>query len=420
MSVPADPHAAPRRGLPPSARIGLLWSSFGPYHYARASALQELARPVRVFPIQLGSESTIYGWSRAPGACAGLETLFPGRAAESLPAARIFLRARRCFRRLAIDVCFLPSYAPAGSFAAFAAAKSLGLRTVMMNESHAGTAHAQGWRLSLKRLLVRGFDAALVGGAPQVRYFASLGIPAEKIFTGYDCVDNAYFGSQSARWRQEAQAARGRYALPDHYFLSLGRLVKKKNLGALMRAYGAFLARRPQAQQHLVIVGSGEEGDRLRHEAASQGLPVHERRDAPYPSAPPHAAGPGVHFYGSRTVEENPIFYALADAFVLPSLYEEWGLVVNEAMACGLPVIVSKTAGCAEDLVVPGTNGLLFDPSNEAGLASCLERLADHPPTRSVMGRNSLERVRLWDCGNFARNALQAVGAVLGQTSVVA
>jgi len=411
MSVPADEDVSPGGGLPPSARLALVWSNFGPYHHARASALQELARPVRVFPIQLGSESTAYDWSRAPGACAGLETLFPGRATESLSPARVFLRARRCFRRQAIDFCFLPSYAPGSSFAAFAAAKSLGLRNVMMNESHAGTARAEGWRLCLKRLLVKSFDTALVGGTPQVRYFASLGMPPEKIFPGYDCVDNEYFGSQSAHWRQDAQAARSRYALPDHYFLSLGRLVKKKNLGALMGAYGAFLARRPQAQQHLVIVGSGEEGDRLRQQAASQGLPVHEKRDAPYLSAPPHAAAPGVHFYGSRTVQENPIFYALADAFVLPSLYEEWGLVVNEAMACGLPVIVSKTAGCAEDLVAPEKNGLLFDPESEAGLADCLDRLSADPQAMRMMGRNSAELIRRWDCANFAHNALRAVRA---------
>lgn len=67
-----------------------------------------------------------------------------------------------------------------------------------------------------------------------------------------------------------------------------------------------------------------------------------------------------VFFYGFRQIEENPVFYALAEAFILPSLKEEWGLVVNEAMACSLPVIVSRTAGCAEDLL-PGSEQVTGD-----------------------------------------------------------
>ena len=129
----------------------------------------------------------------------------------------MFLKARKLFREEKVDVAFLPSYSPARYFALFAAAKSLGIRTVMMNESHAGTEQATGSAYALrvygvtrrwiKRQIVKQFDAALVGGEPHKRHFASLGIPADKIFTGYDAVDNALFAAKADEVRSMEQGA---------------------------------------------------------------------------------------------------------------------------------------------------------------------------------------------------------------------
>ncbi|MFM8718334.1 MAG: glycosyltransferase family 4 protein, partial [Chthoniobacterales bacterium] len=162
-----------------------------------------------------------------------------------------------------------------------------------------------------------------------------------------------------------------------------------------------------------------------------------------------------VYFYGFRQIEENPVFYALAEAFVLPSLKEEWGLVVNEAMAAGLPVIVSRTAGCAEDLVPAApasgsvehgaggmesgeekttddcrlmtddsleqrSNGFVFEPSSVDALSEALRRIAEGITTdgedaaatlNAEMGRRSREIVAKFSCENFARQALRAAEA---------
>jgi glycosyltransferase involved in cell wall biosynthesis len=164
-----------------------------------------------------------------------------------------------------------------------------------------------------------------------------------------------------------------------------------------------------------------------------------------------------VFFYGFRQIEENAVFYALAEAFVMPSLKEEWGLVVNEAMAAGLPVIVSRTAGCAEDLLPEATasrsmehgawsmesgedtaplnsleersNGFVFDPSSVDALSEALSRIADplnvaYGPSPAIrptvqrstvsaaaMGRRSREIVAKFSCENFAKQALRAAEA---------
>jgi glycosyltransferase involved in cell wall biosynthesis len=171
-----------------------------------------------------------------------------------------------------------------------------------------------------------------------------------------------------------------------------------------------------------------------------------------------------VYFYGFRQIEENAVFYALAEAFVLPSLKEEWGLVVNEAMAAGLPVIVSRTAGCAEDLLPEATasrssqcsvgsdqfggsettenckpqtenslelrsNGFVFDPTSVDALSEALRRIADcgtadggaesarrplgkpAATLKAVMGKRSREIVAKFSCENFAKQALRAAKA---------
>ena len=218
--------------------------------------------------------------------------------------------------------------------------------------------------------------------------------------------------------------------MPEHYFLSLGRFVAKKNLTTLIRAYRDVLESNQDCRTHLVMVGSGEEEPQLRSLCQELRLPVYEKASTGMGNQEFKAERelPGVHFYGFRQIDENPVFYALADVFVLPSLWEEWGLVVNEAMASGLPVVVSETAGCAQDLLAAGLsggaapmevgirqNGFVFDPKSAESLAQALLALASAPALREAMGKASREIVRDFSCDVFARNALLAARAANGE-----
>jgi 1,2-diacylglycerol 3-alpha-glucosyltransferase len=165
-------------------------------------------------------------------------------------------------------------------------------------------------------------------------------------------VDNRYLKETVNGLRLESARITG---LPLRYFLYVGRLSEEKNVGSLLAEWITY--RNGGGMWPLVIVGAGPEIGALRTTALS----------SPYFE--------DAHFAGHRSFRELPAFYAFAGCFVLPSTREPWGLVVNEAMACGLPVLVSNRCGCAEDLVERGQNGYTFDPFEEGALATLLTRM---------------------------------------------
>lgn len=387
-----------------SVPTAIIFAQFGPYHHARVAALQAAAFSP-VIPAQIASGTSTYEWTEIGNQCTGLQTLYKGLKEEVSPV-RVFFAAIRFFRQFKIRMVFLPSYAPAPEFALFAAAKLLGLSTIMMNESHARTERAQGWKRRIKHGIIRRFDAALVGGQPQRCHFTGLGIPEDRIFTGYDAIDNDWFQNGAANAREKETELRKSMSLPNRYFLSLGRMVEKKNLSMLIKAYAAF-CKQCEEPVALAMVGSGDEEPMLRELAKSLKLRVHDAAQIT-PEIRSSLTYRDVIFYGFRQINENPRFYALADAFVLPSLWEEWGLVVNEAMACSLPVLVAKGIGCAEDLVEEGENGYTFDPQNAEEFCQLLVRLASDSALRKKMGTHSLKIINRWGCDNFARNAIAA------------
>ena len=127
----------------PGTVLGVLWAQFGPYHFARVAAFARLTDSVRVVPIEFANQTRDYRWDR-PSTGVPLITLCPSSVTEKLSFTAVFLRLRKKLSELEVNVCLLPSYSPKQSFAALLAAKSLGIRVVMMNESHAGTANAGG------------------------------------------------------------------------------------------------------------------------------------------------------------------------------------------------------------------------------------------------------------------------------------
>jgi glycosyltransferase involved in cell wall biosynthesis len=215
------------------------------------------------------------------------------------------------------------------------------------------------WKEIIKQRIVDLYSAALVGGQRHVEYLVELGMPRERIFTGYDVVDNDYFAQRAIEIRNQKFDMRKKYGLPENYFLASARFIAKKNLPRLIGAYAEYRQRSASAGNapwDLVLLGDGPLRETLNTQLSTLNLHAH------------------VHLPGFKQYDELPAYYALAKAFVHASTTEQWGLVVNEAVASGLPVIVSDRCGCVPELVAD--NGLTFDPENEDELAARLLEMA--------------------------------------------
>ena len=122
-----------------------------------------------------------------------------------------------------------------------------------------------------------------------------------------------------------------------------------------------------------------------------------------------------VHILGFRNQSELPACYAMADALVLPSESEPWGLVVNEAMCFGLPIVVSDRVGSAPDLVRSGRNGFVYPMGDVSALAGCLRKLIANDVARAEMGRQSMEIITRWGLDQDVEGILAAAAYVTRQ-----
>lgn len=384
------------------SKTAFVWGKWGPYHLARFSAFQKLVPDA--IGIQFAADSGSYLWHMEGLSQCGVQTLYTSRKQEDLGFSDVFGRVRNILRRESIETVFLPSYSPMRCFAALLAARSVNARCIMMNETHAGTASKSVVTHALKKVILRQFDGGLVGGTPQREYFESLGMRSSDIREGYDVVDNDFYASRSQVAKSDKRHVRQKHGLPTKYILSLGRFVEKKNLTLLVRAY-AKLAKRSNEQEIpvLLLVGEGQEEQAIRDCVAELNIPMFQLKKGKLPKQ----KSPAVALLGFQQADVVSDIMSLADCFVLPSLYEEWGLVVNEAMACGIPVVVSQNVGAVVDLVKNDVNGLLFNPESVESLEAALFKLVGDEELRLQMGVESLRIISRWNCDLFAKNAFE-------------
>jgi glycosyltransferase involved in cell wall biosynthesis len=220
------------------------------------------------------------------------------------------------------------------------------------------------WKERLKSLIVkRCFDAAFVSGLKSALYVESLGIKENMIWRGVDVVDNNHFCRASRIWRPSGSEI-------QTFFLTVTRLSPEKNISSLLSAYELY--REKGGKWVLVIVGTGPEEDTLK-----LSVPL---RLAAY-----------VYWYGWAGYEELPSLYHGADCLILPSISEPWGLVVNEAMAAGLPILISRKCGCIKELCKEGVNGYGFDPYDREELVDLMLRMSSGQIDTRAMGLASTE-----------------------------
>jgi glycosyltransferase involved in cell wall biosynthesis len=287
-------------------------------------------------------------------------------------------------------------YNYAASWQALMLARRRRVRFILWSESNARDArHYRGPIESLKAHFRKRCDGFVVPGKSAFEYLRSLGAAAEHIFTAPNAVDNSFFAGRVGDIRRQSAAFREKFALPQRFILFVGRFVPEKGVFDLLDAY-AKLESGVRSEVGLVFAGNGISREELvqRSKRISPGM---------------------VCFPGFAQREDLAGLYALADALVLPTHSDTWGLVVNEAMACGLPVIVSEVAGCAADLVEDGCNGYVVPPRDSEKLRVAIDSLVRQPALRQQMRARSLERIQGYSPDACAEGlAAAATSSVVG------
>lgn len=326
-----------------------------------------------------------YDWTLLPNARAepGLDGFFAG----STPTVRRELAAA------SLDAVVITGWHALPMLQALAASLRLGLPRLVRGESNALRDRALHARL-LHRLLLPRFDAYLAIGEASRDFYLGYGVPARRIFTAPYFVDNERFARQAAEHRTERRQLRGAWDVPEGAtcFVFAGKLEPKKRPLDLLRAVGLARATVPV---HLLVVGAGELMEEARALAEAESLPV--------------------TFTGFLNQTEITRAYVAADCLVLPSDFgETWGLVVNEAMACGLPALVSDRVGCRPDLIVEGETGRSFPFGDVDALAARLVEAASDPSGLRRMGRAARERVGAYSAEAAVEGTLEALRYLAG------
>ena len=367
-------------------KAGVFFENFGPYHVARLNAASER---IQVLGLEWRGRSQTYAWEPfAFGVHFEKRTLL-GRDDKCFSNDNLLRCLEKEMAPLSLNAVVVNGWGDFGSLAVISWALKYQIPIIIMSESTAWDEPRKPVKEWIKRQVVGLGSAALAGGTPHRDYLTQLGMPPENIFMGYDAVDNDYFAKNAAVVRSQKSEVRRKQGLPEKYFLASARFVEKKNLPRLIEAYAVY---RKSAEFEyakteiwdLVLLGDGA----LRKELEARSLEL--------------GVSQWIHMPGFRQYPDLPDYYGCAQAFIHPSTTEQWGLVVNEAMASGLPVLVSNRCGCAPDLVAEGVNGFTFDPFNVQQIAGMMLKVSEPYFPLAAFGEASQHIIADWGPKRFA------------------
>lgn len=303
---------------------------------------------------------------------------------------------RRAVRRTHPDVLIVSGYDNLAFWLALLWSRVYRIPLILWFESSLLSArHRRGIVAWVKRLFVRKATACVAFGSKAAECLQSLGAQPERVFTGLNTVDMEWYRNKCTEIPREPSPSNTRSSYPEVMLLYVGQLIELKNLTRLLEALGKL----DDPTIGLFLVGSGPMEGQLRALCHSEGAR-------------------NVFFEGYKQQVELPRYYALADALVLPSTTEVWGLVVNEALASGLYVLCSNRAGAAYDLIEDGWNGRTFDPHDVDQLVELIRETKGR--IQEIRGRRdaiSEHACRVFNIERSAKAFLEAIRAAVGETT---
>jgi glycosyltransferase involved in cell wall biosynthesis len=365
-----------------STSIAILTKHITTYHHARYTAAAKQFENCDVLDLtgdsdfpELLTNSKVAGYVH--------HWLFRGRSAYQSAVAsgdlsRVLIAMLNEIHPMAIAVS---GWSSPESFIAIAWARKEDARVILLSESQETDSERDVIREFVKQLVVRLFDTALVGGKTHAEYLHRLGMSRGNIEFGYDVVDNAHFSRGAGLARADELRVRQRLNLPRCYILASGRFIPKKNFARLIEAY----LRIENPVGCLVIIGDGGEREALEEIIYEKG------------------AEDRVYLPGFVGYDDLPAVYGLSLAFVHVPLHEQWGLVVNEAAASGVPLIISSNCGAGAELLEPDVNGYRVDAESIDEISQALSDVMTlDSAARIQMARRSREVVADWGPERYA------------------
>jgi glycosyltransferase involved in cell wall biosynthesis len=410
-------------------KIAVLFDNFGPYHLARLRASATISD---LFAVEVAASSAEYAWKRLRGNAETLKseilkaddefekafsvsifkivTLLERDTSREASHRELEARLNNSLNDFRPHAVFIPGWSSKAAFMALRWCIRHEVPAVAMSESTEWDEARTLWREAVKQRIISLCSAALVGGTAHKGYMVKLGMSPEQIFFGYDAVDNGYFKENAEKLKAEIlkKEVRKKYGLPENYFLASARFIEKKNLPRLLQTYALYRQKAEDRSQKsgdekseignrkseiwdLVLLGDGDLRSSILNLRSSLDL------------------GACVHLPGFRQYDELPAYYGLAKVFIHASTTEQWGLVVNEAMSSGLPVLVSNRCGCAQDLVQEGVNGFTFDPHNIEEMSDAMLKISTFEDVRlSAFGDASRAIISQWGPERFAAGLKEA------------
>ncbi len=231
------------------------------------------------------------------------------------------------------------------------------------------------WRRYVKEAVTRyffgGVSQFISIGKKNWKFYRSWNVPAEKITQAHYCVDNDFFKLSKEDSKKIRESVREELGIPPDAFVILyvGRLFSRKRPKDVLQLHERFSS---YQSVHTILVGSGEMESDLKE--ASRNLK-------------------NCHLVGFKNQEQTKEYYHVADMLFVPSEYETWGLVVNEAMASGIPAVVTEKCGAAHDLVLPNETGFVFREGDLDAAESMVRILITNPERRFRLSENAKRHV---------------------------
>jgi glycosyltransferase involved in cell wall biosynthesis/GT2 family glycosyltransferase len=287
-------------------------------------------------------------------------------------------------------------YAYASFWIAMTAAKMHGVPIILGTDANSLRSRTSKTTLEtrLKKTIIqriyRGVDVVMVTSTAGRDFIQSLGVDGNRIVAATYAVDNEWFGEVAQGI--DCSTVRRELGIPEEAFVVLvcSKLTAWKRPQDVLRAFARIQAHRAGRDSYLVVAGEGPLRECLEAESRSLGI------------------GDRILFRGFVNQRSLPALYAASDVLVLPSAHEPWGLVVNEAMACGTPVVVSDRVGARVDLVSSGRTGEIYPVGDIEALAGVLQSLRTSPARVEAMGSAARARIDSWSFESCLGGYLEA------------